>query len=47
MCNGNKLTYARVIRSESWLIVIENVSFIDEIIDSVKDKFSKYLIANG
>ena len=41
MCTGNKLMYARVIRSESWLVVVEKVIFIEELIDTVKDQFFK------
>ena len=41
MCNGNKLMSARVIKSESWLVVIEKAIFIDEIIDTVKNQFFK------
>ena len=39
--------YARVIRSESWLVVVEKVTFTDEIIDTVKDQFFKDFIAIG
>ena len=46
MCNGNKLMYARIIRSEPWLVVAEIVIFIDEIIVSVKDQFFKDFRAN-
>ena len=47
MCNGNKVMYARVIRSESWLVVVKKVIFIDEIIDPVKDQFLKEFRAKG
>ena len=41
MCNCNKLMYTRVTRCESWLVVVENFVFIDEIKDTVKDQFFK------
>ena len=47
MCNGNKVMYVRVIRSESWLVVVKKVIFIDEIIDPVKDQFFKEFRAKG
>ena len=47
MCNGNKLMYPRVIRSESWLVYGEKVTFIDELIDTIKDQFFKNFRANG
>ena len=47
MCNGNKLMQKRVIRSESWLAVVEKIIFINEIIDIVKDKFFKDFRAEG
>ena len=47
MCNGNKLMYPRVIRSESWLVDGEKVTFIDELIDTIKDQFFKDFRANG
>ena len=37
MRNGNELMYARFIRSESSLVVVEKVIFIEELIDTVKD----------
>ena len=37
----------RVVRSESWLAVVEKIIFIDEIIDIVKDKFFKDFRAEG
>ena len=46
MCNGNELMYARVIRFESWLVVVGKVNFIDEIIETVKDQLSKNFRAN-
>ena len=33
--------YARVIRPESWLVVVEKVIFIEELIDTVKDQIFK------
>ena len=33
--------YTRVTLSESWLVVVEKVVFIDEIIDTAKDQFFK------
>ena len=33
--------YTRLTRSESWLVVVEMVIFIDKIIDTVKDQFFK------
>ena len=30
--------YARVIRPESWLIVVEKIIFNEELIDTVKDQ---------
>ena len=47
MCNNNKLMYARVIKSESLLVVVEKVIFIDEILDTVQDQFSKILEEMG
>ena len=47
MCNGNKLMYARVIMSESWLDVVEKVIFIEELIENVKDQFFKDFRTNG
>ena len=41
MCNCNKLMYTRLTRSKYWLVSVEQVIFIDEIIDTVKDQFSK------
>ena len=39
--------YARVIKSESLLVVVEKVIFIDEILDTVQDQFSKILEQMG
>ena len=39
--------YARVIKSESLLVVVEKVIFIDEILDTVQDQFSKILEEMG
>ena len=47
MRNGNELMYARFIRSESSLVVVEKVIFIEELIDTVKDQFFKYFRRNG
>ena len=41
MRNGNELMYARFIRSESSLVVVEKVIFIEELIDTVKDQIFK------
>ena len=38
--------YTRVIRSESRFVVVENVIFINELIDTVKDQFFKDFRAN-
>ena len=47
MRNGNELMYARFIRSESSLVVVEKVIFIEELIDTVKGQFFKYFRRNG
>ena len=47
LCNGNQLIYARVIRSEYLLVVVEKVIFIDEIINTAKNSFSKILEQMG
>ena len=47
MCNGNKQIYTTVIRFESWLVVVEKVIFIDELINTVKDQFFKDFRAIG
>ena len=39
--------YTGVTRSKSWLVVVEKVIFIDEIIDTVKDQFFKDFRTNG
>ena len=39
--------YARVTKSETWLVVVGNIIFIDEIIDPVKVSFSKILEQMG
>ena len=41
LCNSNKLMYTRVIRSESWVVTTDKVAFTVELIDDVKDQFSK------
>ena len=46
MCNGNKLMYARIITPESWLVVVEKVVFIEELIDIVKYQFFKDIRTN-
>ena len=43
MCNGNKPVSARVIRSESRLVAIRKVIFIDEFPDLLNINFSKIL----
>ena len=47
MRNGNKLMYARVTKSETWLVLVGNIIFINEIIDPVKVSFSKILEQMG
>ena len=47
MRNGNRLMYTRVFRSESWLVVVEKVIFIDEIIILSKISFSIILEQMG
>ena len=47
MCNGNKMMYTRVIRSESRLVAAEKVIFIHELIYTIKDQFSKILEQMG
>ena len=37
----NKPMYARAIRHKSWLVVVEKVIFVEELIDTVIDQFSK------
>ena len=39
--------YTRVIRSESLMVVVEKVIFIDELIDTVKDYFFNGFRASG
>ena len=46
MHNDNKLML-QVIRSESWLVVVEKVIFMEKLIDTVKDQFFTDFRTNG